>query len=202
MKKKATLIALIFQCVTIVSLFLPWIFNEEYWKLETGTIGTFRLHHVTPMNFFGGSAQGGGILCYLTALVMALAVVALVLLMSGKTGKFTQIGAYAPAASFLLLLAATIYRCATRVDNGFIEISGHWYIKMGWLLYIVIALQLAAAVLSFLLARNKFKDDEPKRTDAAVGSGAAELKQFKDLLDTGAITQEEYEAKKKELLGL
>ena len=28
------------------------------------------------------------------------------------------------------------------------------------------------------------------------------LEQFKDLLDTGAITQEEYEAKKKELLGL
>lgn len=33
-------------------------------------------------------------------------------------------------------------------------------------------------------------------------SGADELKKFKDLLDMGAITQEEFDAKKKELLGL
>lgn len=30
---------------------------------------------------------------------------------------------------------------------------------------------------------------------------ADELKKYKDLLDSGAITQEEYDAKKKELLG-
>jgi len=33
-------------------------------------------------------------------------------------------------------------------------------------------------------------------------SSADELKKFKDLLDSGIITQEEFEAKKKELLGL
>jgi len=33
-------------------------------------------------------------------------------------------------------------------------------------------------------------------------SGADELKKYKDLLDSGVITQEEFEAKKKELLGL
>lgn len=33
-------------------------------------------------------------------------------------------------------------------------------------------------------------------------SDADELKKFKDLLDSGAITQEEFEAKKKQLLGL
>ena len=33
-------------------------------------------------------------------------------------------------------------------------------------------------------------------------SGAEELKKFKDLLDSGAITQEEFDKKKKELLKL
>ena len=33
-------------------------------------------------------------------------------------------------------------------------------------------------------------------------SNANELKQFKDLLDSGVITQEEFDAKKKQLLGL
>lgn len=33
-------------------------------------------------------------------------------------------------------------------------------------------------------------------------SSAAELKQYKELLDSGVITQEEFDAKKKQLLGL
>ncbi|MGI6030792.1 MAG: SHOCT domain-containing protein [Eubacteriales bacterium] len=33
-------------------------------------------------------------------------------------------------------------------------------------------------------------------------SSADELKKFKELLDSGVITQEEFEAKKKQLLGL
>ena len=33
-------------------------------------------------------------------------------------------------------------------------------------------------------------------------TNADELKKYKDLLDSGAITQEEFDAKKKELLGL
>ncbi len=33
-------------------------------------------------------------------------------------------------------------------------------------------------------------------------SNADEIKKYKELLDIGAITQEEYDAKKKQLLGL
>ena len=36
----------------------------------------------------------------------------------------------------------------------------------------------------------------------AAPSAADELKKFKELLDMGAISQEEYDAKKKQLLGL
>lgn len=40
-------------------------------------------------------------------------------------------------------------------------------------------------------------------TDSQIQQGVAdELKKFKDLLDSGVITQEEFEAKKKQLLGL
>lgn len=37
---------------------------------------------------------------------------------------------------------------------------------------------------------------------AASQSSADELKKFKDLLDSGVISQEEFDAKKKQLLGL
>ena len=39
-------------------------------------------------------------------------------------------------------------------------------------------------------------------TGHAAVSGADELKKYKDLLDSGVITQEEFDAKKKQLLGL
>lgn len=42
---------------------------------------------------------------------------------------------------------------------------------------------------------------EPKKEEFTIGA-ADELKKFKDLLDMGAITQEEFDAKKKQLLGL
>lgn len=48
---------------------------------------------------------------------------------------------------------------------------------------------------------NKTVRSEAKKEKAEVGS-ADELKKFKELLDMGAITQEEFDAKKKQLLGL
>lgn len=41
----------------------------------------------------------------------------------------------------------------------------------------------------------------PHRAATALGT-AEELKTYKELLDTGVITQEEFDAKKKQLLGL
>ena len=42
----------------------------------------------------------------------------------------------------------------------------------------------------------------PRRPAAPIPGAADELKQYKELLDMGAITQEEYDQKKKQLLGL
>jgi len=52
----------------------------------------------------------------------------------------------------------------------------------------------------FILADEKKKSK--KAAAKKTGSVADEIKKFKELLDAGAITQKEYDAKKKELLGL
>ena len=43
---------------------------------------------------------------------------------------------------------------------------------------------------------------EAKKEKDIVRDSADEIKKFKELLDMGAITQEEFDAKKKQLLGL
>lgn len=60
-------------------------------------------------------------------------------------------------------------------------------------------------VLSNLLIERQSKAPAPVQTtikQEVSQSSADELKKFKELLDSGVITQEEFEAKKKQLLGL
>lgn len=62
----------------------------------------------------------------------------------------------------------------------------------------------------YLEVKKVFDEYKAKESESAVGntavvqevSAADEIKKFKDLLDSGIITQEEFDAKKKQLLGL
>ena len=49
------------------------------------------------------------------------------------------------------------------------------------------------------MEKKKMLRDKP---DNANAGNADELKKYKDLLDSGVISQEEFDAKKKQLLGL
>ncbi len=57
-------------------------------------------------------------------------------------------------------------------------------------------------IMSKLLVERQNKTAQVTEKPASVGSNADELKKYKDLLDAGVITQEEFEAKKKQILGL
>ena len=48
----------------------------------------------------------------------------------------------------------------------------------------------------------KIKAEEENQQQKEEKSSAAQIKEFKELLDDGIITQEEFDAKKKQLLGL
>ena len=56
------------------------------------------------------------------------------------------------------------------------------------------------------LSKEEWTTEQAKATQSGVPastiSAADELKKFKELLDSGVITQEEFDAKKKQLLGL
>lgn len=52
------------------------------------------------------------------------------------------------------------------------------------------------------LTKEEMEAEQAKANSGAAVSTADELKKFKELLDLGAITQEEYDAKKKQILGL
>ena len=57
-------------------------------------------------------------------------------------------------------------------------------------------------ICNLLLQRQEIKKEEDKKGNHIQGNSADELKKYKELADEGIITQEEFEQKKKQLLGL
>lgn len=235
MKKNVNLIALIFQAVAAVSLFLPWMYAESYYGPSDSYYGGFTVYRTLGIGFFGGTADGPGFFGYLTLIVMIAAIVLLALQLSGKKLGVEKIANFVPAAAFVLFLLTSIIRFLSRTPNGGESINdplcnGWWTYGPGWLFFIVAALQLATAVLAILMGLGKFKDTPkaaypygypgynpnatfPAGTNPApnatfsptpgfTGDVADELKKLKGLLDAGVITQEEFDAKKKQLLQL
>lgn len=59
-----------------------------------------------------------------------------------------------------------------------------------------------SSISSLLIERQKKNNEAPVVRQEIPQSNADELKKFKELLDSGVISQEEFDAKKKQLLGL
>ncbi len=69
--------------------------------------------------------------------------------------------------------------------------------------FILQGAMFAMIIVAFIKRSNKIVDNvQEVKIVNSNSTDADELKKYKDLLDSGAITQEEFDAKKKELLGL
>lgn len=80
---------------------------------------------------------------------------------------------------------------------------GDWFIvSYGTFPAMLVEVCLIGAVVISIAKRSTIIAGHPITEIRNQSSQADELKKYKDLLDSGAITQEEYEEKKKQLLGL
>lgn len=71
---------------------------------------------------------------------------------------------------------------------------GLWWFY-GWMLFIV-------AIIHVALIPDKNPPPAPPRYTVPLGRAADEIRRYKELLDDGVITQEEFEQKKTQLLNL
>ena len=92
-----------------------------------------------------------------------------------------------------LVLAAGLAFIPANIAKNKGRSFGLWWFY-GWMLFIV-------ALIHSLTLPDPYAYT-PTPTAKAPTSSADELKKYKDLLDKGVITQEEFDAKKKQLLGL
>ncbi len=208
MKQKLTLYSMVMIILETICLFTPYSFQEEHWKYDATDLtyhGIATLKRRYDVNIFGVSTVVGKILAIILIAVLAISFVAYLFSYLQKENKLANAYFYMPFISFILLIAFAFYAYAfAEVDTT----NWRYEWTINWLFYIIISLHILTIVFSILLKFRKYSY-EPKRMFAkeqysanVVSSAADDIKKYKELLDLGIISQEEFDTKKKQLLGL
>ena len=199
MKRNYKIAAMLLLIINIITSFIPGYFYEELWEYEwpgsrqTAKFGCTMFDVNTDMISHSGPA-------YTFACFVAICWIACigVILFSIIRNKDHKLIAYAPCICLVPFFAYIIYMKSAVYEGK------TWYVtfSVNWLFYVSLALQISAAALMIIAMTAKDARTFIFRKSSHKISQAEELGKFKELLDNGTITQEEFEAKKKELLNL
>lgn len=201
MKQKLSLIGILILIVEIICLFIPYCFKKRNWKYEDSII----YHGVATLK----SKNSAGILDISTPFARILEVVLIVSLIISIAGlalpylKQYKIINYMPLIDLTLLIVFAYYASEwAKIET----VSWLYDWELSWLIYVIIVLQIIVCTLAFLIyceTPEKVKTALVKEESSEESkSNTVLIKQYKELLDTGVITQEEFDIKKKELLNL
>lgn len=206
MKKKLTLVMIIITIIEAVCMFVPGVFKELTWYPDYYPIGTYTLSDYQPgVNAFHTLHNAfAGILSYLTIALVAVSAVSLIFSFLEKENNLAKYSAWLPFASFISFIALSVYACnfvqyKSEIYSSYSGAMCEIELDMNWLFYIMIILFAVVMALSLVVRFAKIEDAPAKKWSAQM-SIADEIKKYKELLDSGIITQEEFEAKKSELM--
>ncbi len=205
--RKANLCLMILEAVTFILLFMPCVFTERLY---------YHGHEITveDSNFFRNGTEIPlvlGIVFAILLFVLLCFLIDNVILNNYRkhTDEIIRYGTRIVAFVFTLISVINIAFDYLSHSSPTIEdeIEGNWFeVSFCWLWYVMIVIQLFAVAFSFV----KQKKEEvipavhPMQayTSETYSNNVEELKKYKDLLDQGVIAQDEFESKKKQLLGL
>ena len=190
MKKKiANAIQLVLMLIVFIILKLPLI--EAYHVTASNpTAG-----HISVLSLIqAGMTFTTWILYILFAIIMLMCVVSIVVKSEHKDAK---IHSTLPIFWFLALAYGMIVSTTNSDGSAWVIVSSKDFPGM-----LVLGLGLAVVVLGFLKRSTLITGLPKEKTVINQVSEADELGKYKELLDKGVITQEEFDAKKKQLLGL
>lgn len=201
--KKLKILAVVLMIINIFTCFIPGYFYSEIWEyLRYGSYSAKRTskYGVTMFDIntevFEHSGIGYTLAC-VTVFCWILCIC--VLLYSIIRNKNNKIFLAAPGICFIPFFA--LIRFMKDAKYYWHGGQGYTAYSVNWLFYISLALQISAAVLVLIATTSKEQEFKfvirPREA-----SEIDELKKYKELLDSGIISQQEFDAKKKQLLGL
>lgn len=190
MKKKiVNAIQLVLMLVVFVLLKLPSV-EAYHITASNPTAG-----HISVFSLIeAGMTFTTWILYLLFAIIMLMCVVSIIAKSEHKDAK---IHCSLPIFWFIVLAYGIIVSTTNADGSAWVIVSSEGFNGM-----LVLGLGLAVVVLGFLKRSTLITGLPKEKVVIKQVSDADELAKYKDLLDKGVITQEEFDAKKKQLLGL
>ncbi|MBQ9937904.1 MAG: SHOCT domain-containing protein [Oscillospiraceae bacterium] len=201
-KKNASLLSMISLFVYCIFSFMPCIVTVTYWKASTPGVGIYSSVWSELRGVFG---EGTIVWAVVLLVIAVVGIVAMACHYAGKEIPYLKYASFAPAATGVVFIILSIVIVNVTTPNGTpagtatLGYYGYFAYEFAWGYYLAAALVLVGCVFGYLVAFGQVKDEEPVKN---VGDSAKKVLQLKELMDAGAITQEEFEQKKKELLGL
>ena len=202
--KKTSLIVGILSIIETICYFTPFCLTKEYWKYENAFVyhGRSTLTASDSINIFGVSTSlGNALAILLLCITLAVAVVYLIKAAGAEFVVCDKSWLFATAYTAVLVVFL-IYVCnIAEVD----EVTYRWEYSLGWMSFILIAVNNISTALALLEKFRKIKTLSITPKDHLASKNVHsldELSIYKELLDAGALTQEEFDEKKKQILGL
>lgn len=215
--KTKNLVLTILSSVIFALLFIPGFYVQKLWICGWNTTSTgYRFYNYTAsssddktvpfIKTFETFCDVKGIYLILTtAIILSVAAcitLYIIQMVDGKKSNWS-IAAFAPIVPTILLLIYTpiMNACCEQKQNKLpypeYEISTLFYITLILLIGLI-----AISVISYFVTRKNGITDSSTLDVKIPVSATHELEKYYKLLQEGIITQEEFNAKKKQLLGL
>ena len=215
MKKKLNIIQLAISIIILILLFVPIMFEKG--KYNIISYGMSKSEYFTDSSFVGIIEDAsfmkmstaiilfGCLFIFLIIMSIAGCVVSLISSDVSTVSKFFN-RKITMILTCLMPLVLIVFMILPQIHAN----NGDWFFKfyysatpiVGYWLVVILSI---AVVIIDVYKRSPKVANAPvavKTNVIQVNSNADELKKYKDLLDSGIISQEEFEAKKKQLLGL
>lgn len=204
MKQKITLASAIMMVIELVLFFTPYCFILNNWQYENSLVyhGIKGLKHKENVDIFALNNTISRIFAIFCIIIVVLALLLFITVLLGKKNPLSKFTYYTPIALLGVYFIYFLYSAFLAEYD-----TAKWYTNCSpnWGAYVILGMNIVLAILGVLLKRDRFSiknSQEEMNIVSPANEISGELKAYKQLLDDGIITQEDYDAKKKQTLGL
>ena len=207
MKRKLALLSMVLVLLETILLFVPFCLKRVH--------ASYSLRIKEEVNIFDVDTALERVFAILIVVLLLSVFISFLIYLFNKKTKLPALYFYNSIASLIVLLIF-VYLVDHHANITFVHGLDFIFWVLNWMIYIIIIINVVLVLLSAFIRFKKTDNipfgqskecitnnntDEIKESYSSNGT-SDEIMKFKELLDKGVITQEEFDAKKKQLLGL
>ncbi len=207
MKRKLALLSMVLVLLETILLFVPFCLKRVH--------ASYSLRIKEEVNIFDVDTALERVFAILIVVLLLSVFISFLIYLFNKKTKLPALYFYTSIASLIVLLIF-VYLVDHHANITFVQGLDFIFWVLNWMIYIIIIINVVLVLLSAFIRFKKTDNipfgqskecitnnntDEIKESYSSNGT-SDEIMKFKELLDKGVITQEEFDAKKKQLLGL